>query len=144
MVDGCTERALTLRVEHLLETSLPPDAQAVEWFLLTTWDLIRVALIGGWHGAGGAGAQCASPWTCAPRAPRMARTSTPPAAALSDSAARIFRSEEELAALPASERIRYRVIKAKRRFHANDNIAAFVRDGELAELKAEEIGRAHV
>ncbi len=49
----------------------------------------------------------------------------------------IFRSEEELAALPASARIRYRVVGAGRRYHANDNIAAFVRDGELVELKAE-------
>jgi GTP cyclohydrolase IA len=53
------------------------------------------------------------------------------------SPARIFRSEEELAALPASERIRYRVVSAGRRYHANDNIAAYVRDGELVELKAE-------
>ncbi|MDP2004460.1 MAG: GTP cyclohydrolase I, partial [Rubrivivax sp.] len=51
--------------------------------------------------------------------------------------ARIFRTEEELAALPASQRIRYRLVQAKRRHHANDNIAAFIRDGELAELKAE-------
>ena len=50
---------------------------------------------------------------------------------------RLFRSEEELAALPASERIRYRLISADRRFHANDNIAEFVREGELTELKAE-------
>ncbi len=50
---------------------------------------------------------------------------------------RIFRSEEELARLPASERIRYRLVTADRRFHANDNIAGFIRDGELAELKAE-------
>ena len=49
----------------------------------------------------------------------------------------IFRSEEELARLSASERIRYRVVSAKRRFHANDNIAAFVREGEITELKAE-------
>ena len=59
---------------------------------------------------------------------------TPPAA---ESPAKIFRSEEELAALPASERIRYRLVKAQRRYHANDNIAAFVREGELTELKAE-------
>ena len=51
--------------------------------------------------------------------------------------ARIFRSEDELASLPASERIRYRLVSAERRYHANDNIAAFVRDGELAELKGE-------
>ena len=54
-----------------------------------------------------------------------------------DSAARIFRSEEELAQLPASERIRYRVVSAGRRYHANDNISAYVREGELVELKAE-------
>jgi GTP cyclohydrolase I len=50
---------------------------------------------------------------------------------------RIFRSEEELARLPASERIRYRLITADRRYHANDNIAEFLRDGELVELKGE-------
>ncbi|MFM7705082.1 MAG: GTP cyclohydrolase I [Rubrivivax sp.] len=51
--------------------------------------------------------------------------------------ARIFRTEEELAALPVSERIRYRLVTADRRFHANDNIAEFVREGELEELKSE-------
>jgi GTP cyclohydrolase IA len=66
-------------------------------------------------------------------AARMARTLKPFA---SDSP-RIFRSEEELAALPVSERIRYRLVSAGRRYHANDNIAGFVKDGELAELKAE-------
>jgi GTP cyclohydrolase I len=49
----------------------------------------------------------------------------------------IFRSEEELARLTASERIRYRLVGAGQRYHANDNIAAHIRDGELAELKAE-------
>ena len=49
----------------------------------------------------------------------------------------IFRSEEELASLPASQRIRYRLVGAECRYHANDNIAAFVREGELTELKAE-------
>ena len=38
---------------------------------------------------------------------------------------------------PASQRIRRRLLDASRRHHANDNIAAFVRDGELDELKAE-------
>ena len=38
--------------------------------------------------------------------------------------------EEDLAQLPASERIRYRVVGADRRYHANDNIAEFVRPGE--------------
>ncbi len=63
----------------------------------------------------------------------MSRSSPAPA----DTAAPLFRSEEELARLPASERVRYRLVKAGRRYHANDNIAAFVHEGELAELKAE-------
>src|SRR5204863_5656598 len=46
-------------------------------------------------------------------------------------------SEEELARLPASERIRYRLVGADCRYHANDNIAEHVRPGELDELKAE-------
>jgi GTP cyclohydrolase IA len=54
-----------------------------------------------------------------------------------DGPARLFRSEEELAALPASERIRYRLVGAHRAFHANDNIADFVREGELEQVKAE-------
>ena len=49
----------------------------------------------------------------------------------------LFRSEEELSRLPASERIRYRLIGADCRYHANDNISAHIRDGELEELKAE-------
>jgi GTP cyclohydrolase I len=49
----------------------------------------------------------------------------------------IFRSEEELANLPASQRIRYRLVGADCSYHANDNIAAFIRDGELGELQAE-------
>jgi GTP cyclohydrolase I len=55
----------------------------------------------------------------------------------SSAASKIFRSDEELAKLPVSERIRYRLVTADRRYHANDNIAAFVREGELEELKAE-------
>ena len=49
----------------------------------------------------------------------------------------IFRSEEELMRLPASERIRYRIVGAECRYHANDNIAAFIREGEIEELKLE-------
>jgi GTP cyclohydrolase IA len=59
-------------------------------------------------------------------------SSTAPAAA-----DKLFRSEDELAGLPVSERIRYRLVGARRRYHANDNISAFVREGELDELKAE-------
>ncbi len=39
--------------------------------------------------------------------------------------------------MSASDRIRYRLIEAGQRYHANDNIAAFVREGELQELRAE-------
>ena len=39
--------------------------------------------------------------------------------------------------LPASERIRYRLVGAGCRHHANDNIAAYIEDGELDELQAE-------
>ena len=60
-----------------------------------------------------------------------------PPAVGSEASHRIFRNEEEIANLPASERIRYRLVTAKRRYHANDNISAFVREGELTELKAE-------
>src|SRR5262245_19552072 len=45
------------------------------------------------------------------------------------------------AAASVSEQIRARVAAAGRRFHANDNIAEFVRDGELAALEAEVTGR---
>jgi len=76
----------------------------------------------------------------------MARTLAPGAtraAPAAESSPRIFRTEEELAALPASERIRYRLVQAKRRYHANDNISAFLREGELAELKAEVAAKLH-
>jgi GTP cyclohydrolase I len=49
----------------------------------------------------------------------------------------LIRDEADLAKLPASERIRYRLIGADCRFHANDNISEFVRPGETEELKAE-------
>src|ERR1700712_153471 len=48
----------------------------------------------------------------------------------------IFRTETDLAALPASERIRYRLVGADCRYHANDNIASFIKDGEIDELRA--------
>lgn len=62
-------------------------------------------------------------------------SSSPPAPP--EPPARLFRSEDDLARLPASERIRYRLVAADCRHHANDNIAAFIRDGEVEELKAE-------
>ena len=50
----------------------------------------------------------------------------------------IFRKDsDDLARLPASDRIRYRLVGSGHRYHANDNIAAFVEDGELDELRGE-------
>lgn len=49
----------------------------------------------------------------------------------------LFRTDEDDASQPASRRIRARLTKAKKRFHANDNISAFVREGELDQLRAE-------
>lgn len=48
-----------------------------------------------------------------------------------------LRCEDDLPPLAASERIRERIVGADRRFHANDNISEFIREGELEELKAE-------
>jgi GTP cyclohydrolase I len=39
--------------------------------------------------------------------------------------------------VPVSERIRGRLQKAQQRFHANDNIAAYIQPGELEELQKE-------
>ena len=39
--------------------------------------------------------------------------------------------------MPASDRIRYRLIAAHQRYHANDNIADFIEDGVLGELQDE-------
>ncbi len=61
---------------------------------------------------------------CTPDMPAPEHTST-------------FHSPSELSGLPASERIRDRLIDANCRYHANDNISAHVRSGELDELKAE-------
>jgi GTP cyclohydrolase I len=49
----------------------------------------------------------------------------------------IFKTAEELAHMSVSERIRYRLVGANCRYHANDNISAFIEDGELDELKDE-------
>jgi GTP cyclohydrolase I len=49
----------------------------------------------------------------------------------------IFKNEEELTRMSPSERIRYRLVAANCRFHANDNISAFIEDGELDQLRDE-------
>ena len=46
-------------------------------------------------------------------------------------------AEDIAARMPASDRIRYRLISAGQRYHANDNIADFIEDGELGELQDE-------
>ena len=38
---------------------------------------------------------------------------------------------------PVSRKIKERIVKAGKRFHANDNIADFIEEGELAELQQE-------
>jgi GTP cyclohydrolase I len=43
--------------------------------------------------------------------------------------------------VPVSDRIRQRIVKAGRRFHANDNIAEFIREGELDALQGEVAGK---
>jgi GTP cyclohydrolase IA len=43
--------------------------------------------------------------------------------------------------VPLSEKIRERLVAARKRFHANDNIAEFVRDGELSALQDEVAGK---
>src|SRR5574340_1187000 len=49
----------------------------------------------------------------------------------------VFRPGSPAATMPASGRIRQRLVAAGQRFHANDNIAAFVRPGEVDELRDE-------
>lgn len=50
----------------------------------------------------------------------------------------VFREEALSAArMSASDRIRCRLIDAEHRYHANDNIAAFIKEGELEELRLE-------
>ena len=46
-------------------------------------------------------------------------------------------NEDEEATFPVSQRIRSRLALANHRYHANDNISAFIKDGEIGELKAE-------
>jgi GTP cyclohydrolase IA len=47
-----------------------------------------------------------------------------------------FRSDED-ATLPVSERVRARLAAAGQRYHANDNIAGFLREGEVDLLRDE-------
>jgi GTP cyclohydrolase IA len=56
---------------------------------------------------------------------------------MSTSSPLLLRSNEEDSGLPVSERIRSRLIRAKQRYHANDNISAYVMDGEVDALRTE-------
>ncbi|HEX4857490.1 MAG TPA: GTP cyclohydrolase I [Usitatibacteraceae bacterium] len=51
----------------------------------------------------------------------------------------LFRSDDD--AIPVSQKIRSRLLAANQRFHANDNIARFIADGEIEGLRAEVEGR---
>ena len=51
------------------------------------------------------------------------------------------RNTEDDPSPPASARIRARIQQARRRFHANDNIAEFLRPGEIEELLEEVEGK---
>ena len=62
--------------------------------------------------------------------------SSVPADASNASGARAS-AQRDLAAMPASERVRGRIKAAGKRFHANDNISEFIRDGEVDELQSE-------
>ena len=48
------------------------------------------------------------------------------------------KSRKVVAGVPVSARIRARINRAKQRFHANDNIAAFIEPGEI-EMLLEEV-----
>ena len=50
---------------------------------------------------------------------------------------RIDAVDAEDASLPVSQRIRSRLVRANQRYNANDNISAFLKDGEVDQLKAE-------
>jgi len=49
----------------------------------------------------------------------------------------LLRSNDDGGDLPVSSRIRSRLINAKQRYHANDNISAYVMDGEVDALRTE-------
>lgn len=49
----------------------------------------------------------------------------------------LFQVDDDDGSLPASVRIRSRLLRANRRFHANDNIAGYMGSGELDELREE-------
>ena len=57
------------------------------------------------------------------------------------SGAAVPTSEVEGGRTPVADRIRERIRKARGRFHANDNIAAYIQEGELEQLRLEVAGK---
>jgi GTP cyclohydrolase I len=49
----------------------------------------------------------------------------------------VLRTDDEDSGQPVSQRIRARLVRANQRYHANDNISAYVMDGEVDALRAE-------
>jgi GTP cyclohydrolase I len=49
----------------------------------------------------------------------------------------LFRADDEDLSLPISQRIRSRLVRANHRYNANDNISAFLNEGEVDQLKLE-------
>ncbi len=56
---------------------------------------------------------------------------------MSTSPTPLLRGDDAGGDLPVSSRIRSRLISAKQRYHANDNISAYVMDGEVDALQTE-------
>lgn len=56
---------------------------------------------------------------------------------MSASPTALLRSDESVVDQPVSARIRSRLMRANQRYHANDNIAAYVLDGEIDALQTE-------
>ncbi|MBL8525533.1 MAG: GTP cyclohydrolase I [Betaproteobacteria bacterium] len=49
----------------------------------------------------------------------------------------LFRNDDDDAAKPVSEQIRSRLVRANQRYHANDNISAYLKDGDVDALRKE-------
>jgi GTP cyclohydrolase I len=60
---------------------------------------------------------------------------------MSTHATPLLRSDDDGGDLPVSSRIRSRLMGAEQRYHANDNISAYVMDGEVDELETEVEGK---
>jgi GTP cyclohydrolase IA len=56
---------------------------------------------------------------------------------MSTASPHLLPGNEEDTGVPVSERIRSRLIRANQRYHANDNISAFVMEGEVDALRTE-------